>query len=339
MAQSIHLHDGKGETASVLFASQSQQRSQQSRHGRDATPWLPVVTDEQGNKVIRRRKSIIAYQERRQHSSSSPPPSPTRKLRNRFGIGDDDDDADDSSMSNIVNGQQDHTQEASLRLPLLVVNPFLPPAPPSPGFCPTLHKMTPACIFPLSPPATAVNTPKIPDNNPMLRKSPSLSRLWANKTLAGESEPVANYCVKGAQQKSKTSLRRRSTTALLRMTSRNRSTSNGAEQGCSNSLVPPLSPTKRTDLFRSQSDGRTNHHNRSSCVATQSSQQSTAVLHRELGVLSETEAACSSVNGSVGIVATGLGMLMITNPDDPIVDELGSTGMVPDTDTEIGLAL
>ncbi|KAK4046587.1 hypothetical protein OIV83_005957 [Microbotryomycetes sp. JL201] len=276
-------------------------------------PWLPVTVEQNGKRVFARRKSFI--QARSKTDTSSPPPSPTRKLRHAFGVGDD---GEEDSVQYISMWPRETGHDRQLSdddLPL--INPFK-------SLSGSVVVPPPPCLFPLSPPATVLNTPQLTqqnEQNSLLRRAPSLSRLLARKSSMTSNDATKSFA---------NSLRRRSTTALFKLGSskHGHSSSTAFPNGPvspSSSLIPPLCATAfpsmvQTDLYRSQSDSRT---------AVKDRDAAGPMWQRELGVLSEGFGTLDLHKTHYEAYATGLKMLMVTNPDEP--DDL--------TDTVIGKAL
>ncbi|KAM0791935.1 hypothetical protein ACM66B_004187 [Microbotryomycetes sp. NB124-2] len=286
---------------------------------------MPVTVDCHGKRVLARRKSFIKPRSSTitdPSLSSSPPPSPTRKLRQTFGVGEDDDELDVLHIQTpggiVLHDHQRHLSEGQLHL----INPFK---------CPNgqLAIPPPPCIFPLSPPATVLNTPQPSSDqhqSSLLRRAPSLSRLLARRsTTTLTSDPNKSFA---------STLRRRSTTALFKLASSSSSRtaanhhsataaagSSGGHISPTSALIPPLCATSlsHTDLYRSQSDSRTASRDRDSVGP---------MWQRELGVLNEFELRDGGAE-QYGAYALGLRMLMVTNPDEPDTS----------TDTLIGRAI
>lgn len=158
----LKMDMGKPEAAGEMEGKGSPSKPSQAPPSPPASPSserFPTSLSSDGRKVLRRRRSLSAL---------SPPPSPTRRVRQRFGVGDDEQDED------------------------------LPPLPTHP----LTFSNTPS-IFPLSPAATTSPSRASPapstSAEPSLHRTSSFSRLFSTKSTTSP-------------------LRRRSTTALFRLT-------------------------------------------------------------------------------------------------------------------------
>ncbi|ORY77620.1 hypothetical protein BCR35DRAFT_305382 [Leucosporidium creatinivorum] len=93
---------------------------------------IPTALNGDGARVLRRRRSL---------SATSPPPSPTRRIKQRFGVGDGEDE-DLPPLPPFIIPTPTSSYSPLFPLSPILTTPLLPASPPPFSLPPTLHRST-----------------------------------------------------------------------------------------------------------------------------------------------------------------------------------------------------